>query len=186
MKEIEVKILEVNVEEVVRHLKELHAEKTFEGELDVIFYDYPDQYFKKQNKRLRLRRGGDIVELTFKKKLSEKTDKVAVAEEFQVEVTDFETMRTILGELNMVEVRHYKKRRQTWALRSEKMVFTVDVLMEGIPAFMEIEGPSEEIVYEWVRRFGFQDADARAWSGSDVLRHYGVEPVAYAVVTPNV
>lgn len=171
--EIEVKILEVNEDAISQKLLDLGAKKVFDGELDAIYYDKENEAFRKCDERIRLRKRGDYAEFTFKRKVSNET--VKIEEEYQVRVDDFDGMRRILEELGVVEIRRYQKQRRTWVLND--MVFEFDFLWDGVPVFMEIEGPTEAKVLEWVDKLGFSRDEAKSWSGSDVLRHYDVEPV---------
>ena len=58
MKEIEVKILEINVADVQKRLKELGAQKLFDGELEWVVFDFPDGRLGKEEILVRLRRTG--------------------------------------------------------------------------------------------------------------------------------
>jgi len=49
MPEIEVKILEIDKDEVIKKLNSLGAEKIFEGYVETIYYDTPDFKLKCQN-----------------------------------------------------------------------------------------------------------------------------------------
>ena len=51
MKEIEVKILDINVGEVRKKLQNLKAEKIFYGENKMVFFDYPTEDLKKKRKQ---------------------------------------------------------------------------------------------------------------------------------------
>ncbi|PIQ67754.1 class IV adenylate cyclase [Candidatus Uhrbacteria bacterium CG_4_9_14_3_um_filter_41_35] len=173
MKEIEVKILEVDEKIIVKQLLDLGAEKIFDGEMDVIYYDYPDEYFRARDKRIRLRKKGDKAEMTYKEKISRGITKIE--EEHEIKINDFEIARQILLGMEMVEIRRYQKDRRSYKLGN--MYFEFDFLWEGVPVFMEIEGPTEELVMEWVEKLGFKKEDAKNWSGSEVLEHYGIAQV---------
>lgn len=172
MREIEVKILEVDVERLEARLLELGAEKVFDGELDVIFYDFEDEWLAKREQRLRLRKVGDKTEFTFKQKVSRKASKIE--DEYQVNVSNFEEMRSILEFMGMRQTRRYKKNRISYVLGNTRFEF--DTLMLGVPTFLEIEAESEAVLFEWIEKLGFEKSAALPWSGSDVLRHYGIVP----------
>lgn len=173
MREIEVKLLEVNEKQISEKLLAFGAEKIFDGVMDVIYYDYPDEYFRARGKRIRLRKKGDKAEMTYKEKISRGVTKIE--EEHEIKINDFETARQILLGMEMVEIRRYQKDRRSYKLGD--MYFEFDFLWEGVPVFMEIEGPTEEKVMEWVEKLGFKREDAKNWSGSEVLEHYGIAPV---------
>lgn len=172
MREIEVKILEVNVEALEKRLFQLGAEKVFDGELDVIFYDFEDNWLEKRDQRLRLRKVGDETEFTFKQKVSRKASKIE--DEYQVNVSNFEEMRSILEFMGMRQTRRYKKHRISYKI--EQTRFEFDTLMLGVPTFLEIEAETEKDIFLWMEKLGLQKEKALPWSGSDVLRHYGIVP----------
>ena len=59
MKEIEVKVIEINKEEMVSKLLELGAEKIFEGALVSISYDDEDENLAKKGAFIRVRKVGE-------------------------------------------------------------------------------------------------------------------------------
>ena len=66
MKEIEIKILDINPEKIRKKLLELGAEKVFDGEVHVISFDLPDERLNKAGQHLRVRKVGKQVELCLK------------------------------------------------------------------------------------------------------------------------
>lgn len=167
MKEIEIKILEIDVDQVIGKLEGFGAKRVFDGELDVKFYDFPGNLLKDGDKSLRLRKRSDAAELTFKHKLSQQG--VKIAEEYQVNVDDFEEAQQILKSLGLIEFKNYIKNRISYSLDGAS--FEIDTL-EGCPTFLEIEAPTAEDVENWVTRLGFDMKDAKPWSGSEVLKYY--------------
>lgn len=74
MLEIEVKILEINHEEVQNKLLSLGAEKIFEGFIHDVYYDFPDEVENKMEangRMFRLRRKGEEHIYTIKNKRKE-------------------------------------------------------------------------------------------------------------------
>lgn len=65
MKEIEIKILDINVEKIRTKLLNLGAEKTFE-DIHAVFFDSPRNKLKNQGNTLRVRKIGEKTELCFK------------------------------------------------------------------------------------------------------------------------
>lgn len=72
MLEKEIKILEINKEEIVEKLLELGAEKSFEGFVHDIYYDFPDDAPKDKmaanGRMFRLRQKGEDHIYTIKNK----------------------------------------------------------------------------------------------------------------------
>lgn len=167
MKEIEVKILEVDVEKVIERLKEIGAEKTLDTVQEVIIYDNAEGTLSK-GQLLRLRKNGEVTELTYKKRMG--SGEWKVSDEREVHVSDFETARKILAGIGLKEIMRYTKKRITYHLDSVN--FEIDTF-PGIPTFLEIETESEELLEEYVQRLGFTMKDTKPWTGKDVLEHYG-------------
>ncbi len=167
MKEIEVKILDIDVTETMTRILEAGAEKTFDGTVDVVFYDYPGDTLRTQGKRIRLRSFGDRVELTFKNNLSKEKSKIA--EELEVNVSDFEEAKEILEAIGLKPVYSYTKHRVSF--HTPEVSFEVDSI-PGCPPFLEIEAATEDQVFDWVKKLGFDEVQARPWSGNEVIEYY--------------
>jgi len=167
MKEIEIKILNIDVSDVIARLAELGAEKTYEGNVKVVYFDYPNHELRDDQKRLRLRDFGNRVELTFKKKISNK--KTKIADEFEVNVSDFEEAHNICKGLGLQQCREYTKKRISYSLPG--VTFELDTL-NGCPTFLEIEADTQENVFSWVEKLGFKKEEALPLSGTEVLAMY--------------
>lgn len=169
MQEVEVKILEVNEQEIITRLEKLGARKVFAGEICASYFDFPNEILTKEHKILRLRtKGKDYCELTFKKKLSK--EKAKIMEEHELAFTgDTTALRSILAGIGLEEFKIIKKHRISYSLGD--LHFELDK-MPDIPLFLEIEATSLDKLQEAVEKLGFTMADARPWSGKDVLNHY--------------
>lgn len=167
MREIEVKILDIDVSETIVRILESGGEKTFDGQVKVIFYDFPNQCLRNKEKRLRVRSFGDRVELTYKKKIGK--ERVKIAEELEVNVSNFGEMKRILEAIGMVEGHKYSKHRISF--RVKNVCFEIDSI-PGCPPLLEIEAVDEQTVYKWVEWLGFDKTEAKPWSGTDVIEYY--------------
>jgi adenylate cyclase, class 2 len=167
LKEIEVKILEIDVGKTEKKLKEMGAEKVFSGELVNSYFDFPDNRLEKEEKILRLRKKGDRVILTYKKMINR--EKAKVMDEHELEVQDFELLKAIFKELSLSPVYEFKKHRTTYEFN--KTHFEIDKY-PGIPAFLEIEAPDLETINEMVSKLGFSPDEANSYSIKEVLEHY--------------
>ena len=67
MREIEVKILEINRKKVEETLTDLGAKKILDSDLQTIFFDFKDGRIIKAKDVLRLRKDENKTELTYKK-----------------------------------------------------------------------------------------------------------------------
>ena len=163
MKEIEVKILEIDVDSVIKKLESLGAVKEGEFDIEASHYD-----FDKEGVSLRLRKIGEKVEFTSKKKID--SDRYKIRDEFQVEVDDFDKMDSLLKSIGLGDKIDLHKKRISYVLVDVR--FEIDTY-DGIPTFLEIEAPSEEELEETVEMLGFSMSDAKPWSWKKVLKHYG-------------
>lgn len=167
MKEIEVKILEIDEEEVKKRLLDLGAEKTFEGEIEVYRIDFDDDRLDKSGEFLRVRKVGDQTELCFKGKKEESRFKVR--EEIEVNTSCLPTTIKIFEKLGFKNIFDGKKLRTSYKLEDVK--FEIDKYPE-IPVFLEIEAPTEEDVKEYVQKLGYTMEQTTNMSGFELGRHY--------------
>ena len=168
MREVEIKILEVNVSSLVAKLKKLGAKKVFEGEMIGYAYDFPDGRLKKNGSFLRLRSKGDHFELTFKKSIQSK--KAKIAEEYQVSLKEGKAAQKIVQSLGLKQIRKGTKKRISYSLG--KINFDIDKYDEN-PALFEIEAPDVKTLHHWVKKIGFSLTDMKLWNGKQVFKYYG-------------
>jgi adenylate cyclase class 2 len=168
MREIEVKILEIDWRRTARRLQRLGARKTFDGRMVAAYFDYPDARLKRSDCLLRLRKKGKAsCEITYKRTLSKKRARVMA--EYEVAVEDFEGMKKILESLGLREFARLAKRRISYRLDGVR--FEID-LYPGLPPFLEIEATTAKI-RRYAEKLGFSMAEAKPWSIRDVLKYYG-------------
>jgi adenylate cyclase, class 2 len=168
LKEIEVKILGIDVEEVEEKLKEIDAEKVFDGELVSIYFDFPDKRLEKEGKVLRLRKKDEKVILTYKKLISQ--DEAKIMDENEFEIPDLDLMKKIFKEIGLFPLYEFKKHRTTYKL--DRIHFEIDKYPD-IPVFLEIEAPDLEEIDEMVSKLGFSKEEVSSYSIKEVLEHYG-------------
>ncbi len=167
MKEIEVKVLEINKVRIVKKLLKLGAKKVFEGRVKSLFYDFEDSRLTRNDSFLRLRKKGKDTYLTFKKKISQ--DGVKIMDEFEIRVNDFEAIRSILNFLGLTDFKTYTKKRTSYQIG--KTLFEIDEF-ESIPAYMEIEAPSKELVNYFIELLKIDKQKIKSWDGEELLNYY--------------
>jgi adenylate cyclase class 2 len=167
LKEIEVKILEINVVEVEKKLKGMGAERVFEGEVISIYFDFSDKCLEKESKILRLRQKGNEVILTYKELISQ--DKTKIMDEYELVVDDFEIMKGIFERIGLFPLYEFKKHRTTYKLNETS--FEIDKYPD-IPAFLEIEAPNLNTIDELISELGFSKEKVNSYSIRDVLEYY--------------
>lgn len=171
MKEIEVKILNINRQKIEETLKRLGAKKVFDDEVSAFFYDFKDGSVGKSHSVIRLRKEGALTMLTFKKVISKQDAKIA--EESSVEVSDFFQMQKILENLGLSKTGRSQKHRISYQL--EAVHFDIDRYLgqhSYIPEFMEIEAQSIQLIHKWAELLGFKPQDCLPWSINDLIKYF--------------
>lgn len=173
MKEVEVKILEINTQKVVDTLTGLGAKKVFDDDVSTSFLDFEDCRIHKSRDVLRLRQEGNITELTFKKiKITPSTKE---AEEHSVHVSDSAEVLKIFQEIGVSITQTMKKHRTSYQIG--RVRFDIDQYLGDyrfIPEFLEIEATSEEIT-KFAKLLGFQEKDCLPWSTDELVKHYAAQ-----------
>ncbi|MBI4253140.1 class IV adenylate cyclase [Candidatus Uhrbacteria bacterium] len=168
MREIEVKILEIDRRALEAKLRALGAKKTFDGPVDVRMYDTLRGELKKRGIIFRLRKKGASGELTVKTDFK-RTLRAKTSAEYETNV-DFIATQKMLKVLGYAESFRMKKRRIEYVIGS--VHFEIDKI-SGIPWFLEIEAPSEKQLMIWIKKLGYKPSDAKSWWWHEVLGHYG-------------
>lgn len=171
MREIEIKILEIDREEIEKKLISLGAKMVFDDEIHAIYYDSADNSIRKSRGALRLRKEGGRSVLTFKNYVENIDAKVR--EEKELEVSDFNTMRSILESIGFSAWLEMKKHRTTY--EHEGIHFELDKYhdeYEYIPEFLEIEGTDIETIHKYVELLGFKKQQCRPWDSMQVAEYY--------------
>jgi adenylate cyclase, class 2 len=171
MKEIEVKILEINRPKIEKALINLQARKIFDGVLKTLFLDFGDNSIIKAGNVLRLRKNSQKSELTFKKVTYTQT--VKIAEEYSVKVSDVEIMLKILQNLGLSVTGMMEKHRFSYKL--DNVRFDIDRYLgdfEFIPEFLEIEAEDLNNIHRYAELLGFKPEDCLPWSSEELIQHY--------------
>ena len=162
--EYEVRVLEINVDEVLEKLKSIGAEFCWDKLQQRYVYDFIP---KVDSKWIRLRTNGEKTTLTIKNLVSSEIDGT---QELEVVVDNFERCNLILKELGY-EAKGYQENR-----RIQYMINGVEIDIDYwplIPTYLEIEGPSEEAVYETLKLLGFNKSDATTRDVEGIYLDYG-------------
>ena len=167
MREIEVKVIEIDKPSIVQKLLALGAAKVFDGEIDAIVYDFPDTRLEKADSTLRLRKKGDKTELTVKTVLSQSGSRTS--DEIEVLVSDFETAQRILSAIGMVVLRRGAKMRTSYRLGDT--LFEIDEWGD-VPPFMEIEAPDEATIDSFIVKLGLPKENVKNWTSKQLRAHY--------------
>lgn len=171
IKEIEVKVLEIDRPSLEQKILELGGEKEFEAEFYAILFDDVAGTIQAAGNLLRLRKEQDGVKLTFKENLS--TGLAKIMEEHETAVADFDVMRKILASLGYREMLSLRKNRAQFSLNGQHLVFDkyFDELAH-IPEFLEIEAQSEEALLALMDTLGIEREQTLPWNTHDLMLHY--------------
>lgn len=172
MLEVEIKILEINKEEIIKKILALGGTLVTPQRLLIAKkFDTPNKDIQNKNNLFRIRKDGEKVEITYKINRNQ-DDGFRKAEEIQTTVGDFDTVQKIIVELGFLPTQYNEKKRTTYSLSNT--LIEIDEI-PNIPAYLEIEG-DEKNISEVVRLLGFLPEEISTLSASEVMRHYGVDP----------
>ena len=162
--EYEVRILEIDPEEIRKRLEKLHASFEWDHMQRRYVYDFIP---KVDSKWIRLRTNGDKTTLTIKNLV---TSKIDGTQELEVEVDNFERTNLILKELGYVPKGYQENRRIQYLLNGVEVDIDYWPL---IPTYIEIEGQSEAAVYNAVEALGFKKEDCTTRDVEGIYLDYG-------------
>ena len=164
--EYEVRILEIDVDNIKKKLEEVGA--TFEWDRVQKRYVY-DFIPKVDSKWIRLRTNGIKTTLTIKDLV---TSKIDGTRELEIEVDDFLNTNKILEELGYTPRNYQENRRIQYKLDG------VEIDIDSwpmIPTYLEIEGSSEEEVYKIVEKLGYKLEDTTTRDVEGIYNDYGYD-----------
>jgi predicted adenylyl cyclase CyaB len=171
MREVEIKVLDIDRADTEKKLLALGAKKTFDGEIRAIYYDSPGRAIGETGETFRLRKEGATAVLTHKRTVDDPEAKVR--EEREVIVSDFDAMRGILESAGFSAWLEMRKIRTSYELGG--LHFEFDRYLDAfdyIPEFLEIEGTAVDEVYRCAEMLGFRKEDCRPWDAVQVAEYY--------------
>jgi predicted adenylyl cyclase CyaB len=172
MREVEVKIVGIDRKQVEAKLNSLGAIKTFDGDQVTLFFDYPGNPIAAAKNLLRLRKTADKTQLTFKRFIESRSLKIR--DEYEVLVSDFESMRLILESLGLSPTKRMEKHRTSYTLNGGVEVEIDKYAGEysHIPELLEIEAEDVGTVQLHAKLLGFQPEECKSWTTFDLIDYY--------------
>ena len=162
--EYEVRILDIDVEDVIKRIENISAVKEWDALQRRYVYDFIP---KVDSKWIRLRTNGEKTTLTIKNLV---TSEIDGTQELEIEVDDFEKTNLILNELGYEAKSYQENRRIQYKLNGVE----IDIdYWPNIPTYLEIEGPSEEIVYDTLGKLGFSKEESTTRDVEGIYLDYG-------------
>ena len=168
-KEFETKVLEIDVDEIKKKLKELGAKEEEEMFFRRIVFDQGSDPSSDNSDWIRLRTDGKKTTLTHKARRGFGIDGT---EENEVEVSDFETAERIFSNIEFKK-RIYQENKRI-LFRFEDIEFNLDT-WPGIPTYLEIEAPSIERVNEGLKILGLEGKEIGNVPVYHVYTKYGID-----------
>ena len=162
--EYEVRILEIDRAEIVKKLEQLGALFQWEHVQRRYVYDFIP---KVESKWIRLRTNGNKTTLTIKNLVSSEIDGT---QELEIEVDNFERCHLILKELGYEPKGYQENKRCQYVLNGVEIDIDSWPL---IPTYLEIEGPTEEAVYNTLNLLGFEKSSATTKDVEGIYLDYG-------------
>ena len=165
--EYEIRILEVDVDKILKKLKKLDATKVGEWEQRRYVYDFIP---KRENQWIRLRTNGKETTLTYK---NIEKDSIDGTKELEIVVEDFDKTN------EMLEVLGYKNKGYQENRRIRYMLNGVEIDIDSwpkIPTYMEIEGKNEEEVKDTLKLLDIPEEKATSLNCEDIYKTiYGID-----------
>lgn len=177
MEEIEVKFLNINLEEIQKKLTDIGAKKIGEFFLRWSTFDYPDWRMDKEGAWLRLRdEGNGKITLTYKKRLGMESREGAVndssMEEIETYVDDFDKTALLLKKLGFVEKHYAEKKRIRW--EKDGIEFDIDKCPE-LDYYLEIEAPSWDKIDSAIALLGLNPEEKKIFSVNQIYAMKGID-----------
>lgn len=164
--EYEVRILEINKEEIIKKLEQLGATK--KGEFNQKRYVY-DLKPIESGKWIRLRTNGEVTTLTYKDITSNKIDGT---KEVEIEVDDFNKTNELLEKIG------FKNKGYQENIRIQYILKGIEIDIDSwpmIPTYLEIEGNSEKEVIEMTKLLNIDETKLTTLNCKDIYGQiYGI------------
>lgn len=168
--EYEIKILEIDHDNIVKKLEELGAKKTMDVLQERYIYDVIP---RSDHKWIRLRTNGTKTTLTIKNQEAKTIDGM---KEIEIEVDDFKKTNLLLEDLGYKNKGFQQNKRVQYILDDVEIDFDYWPL---IPGYMEIEGKSEESVLKMLDKLGIDRERIVTLDVDSIYRYYGIEDNKY-------
>lgn len=172
MREVECKILDINVPSLKRKLASLGAEFIGTKRLVAVHLDTKGKFFSKRHWLVRLRSDGGPAVLTVKTRPSKRRG-IKFADEREITLGDFKSSLRVLRQMGLEPVRMLAKRRESYLLNGVRL--EIDKYLNElshIPPFLEIEANDRRKVLWAARKLGYSARDLMPYETYDLIRHY--------------
>ncbi len=175
--EIEAQFLDINKDEIRAKLKEIGATLKKPEVLmkRIVFYTGEHSF-------ARVRDEGDKIVMTYKNV----TDDHAIlgTKEVNITVNDYDDAVLFMRGCGLKIKAHQESLRETWTIGDVEICIDT---WPWIPTFIEIEGPTEESVWDTAAKLGLEKTKAKFGSVDTTYQHYyGVDTDVVNLHTPEI
>ena len=164
--EFEVKILDIDVDNIISKLESLGAKKLKEKDQKRYVYDFSP---KKENSWIRLRTDGGKTTLTVKEI---ENHKINGTKEIEISVDDFEKTNLFLEKLGYSNKGYQENKRVSYIL--DNVEIEID-FWPKIPPYLEIEGKSIQEVENIIKLMGYEKSQTTSINTTEVYKKYGID-----------
>lgn len=175
--EIEAQFLDIDKDEVRVRLKEIGAklEKPEVLMKRVVFYTGEHSF-------ARVRDEGDKIVMTYKNVNDDNS--ILGTKEVNIDVNDYDDAIMFLEGCGLKIKAHQETKREIWKYGDVEICIDT---WPWIPTFIEIEGPSEKLVWDTAKKLGFKKTQAKFGSVDTTYQHYyGVDTDIVNLHTPEI
>ena len=175
--EIEAQFLDINKDEIRAKLKEIGATLKKPEVLmkRIVFYTGEHSF-------ARVRDEGDKIVMTYKNV----TDDNAIlgTKEVNITVNDYDDAVLFMRGCGLKIKAHQESLRETWTIGDVEICIDT---WPWIPTFIEIEGPTEESVWDTAAKLGLEKTKAKFGSVDTTYQHYyGIDTDVVNLHTPEI
>lgn len=173
MQEIETKILEVDAEAIKEKMRALGAEKVQDTRLFVDWFKAPDHKEGEYPWFLRIRTNSEgESEVTWKGK-RENLGVSSTKKEINLKIFNPNACAELFSEIGLELYGHQEKDRVSWKYKNWR--FDLDHYPK-MPAYLEIEGDSEDHIQEAIKLLGLEENTATPNGERDVItKNYNLD-----------
>ena len=162
---MEIRFLEIDKKNLIEKLHSLGAKDLGEVMLEeAIIYDKELKWIE-EKRFVRVRKTGEKILLTYKENKEQVIDS---AKEIEFEINDFEKAVLLFEKVGLYPIRRQQKLRHTLILNG--VTFDIDT-WPRIPAYVELEGDSEESLRKVVDLIGYDWKDMITEDAKSVIEN---------------
>jgi adenylate cyclase class IV len=174
--EVEKKILDIDLDSLIKKLDDLWAIKTFDWEIEDDRYDFESNLFKNEWMICRIRQTINWDYITLKRQVHDEfCDKTWCSKdyEFEIKIDDINKVIDSINNLwlKKLEWKHYKKYRISYKL--DWVHFDFDKY-DWLPWLLEIESNNEKTVDFWKTKLWLDDFETAQYWYRLLKEHYNL------------